>query len=210
MPDQLAVPQWKSIPDPVEDLSRQGYKFIAGIDEVGRGCLAGPVVACAVILPYPNEIDGIRDSKQLSDKKRRTLSKEIKSIAISFALGEISAKKVDKFGIQQASILAMAEAVRGLRVAPDYLLIDGRIKLPFNIPQRGIIRGDSLSKTIGAASIIAKVYRDDLMIRHDTTFPEYQFAKHKGYGTKIHREAIREFGPTHLHRKSFSRVKEYV
>ncbi|MFC2075029.1 ribonuclease HII [Bdellovibrionota bacterium] len=210
MPDQPGLSSRKPFPDPVEDLSRQGYKLIAGIDEVGRGCLAGPVVAAAVILPFPCSVQGIRDSKQLTDKKRRKLTVEIKQIALGWALGEMSAECVDKFGIQQASILAMAEAVKGLNLVPDYLLIDGRIKLPFNIPQQGIIRGDNISQAIAAASIVAKVYRDDLMISHDSTFPQYQFAKHKGYGTTLHREAIRKFGPIPLHRKSFSRVKEYV
>lgn len=196
--------------DPFFELSMNGYKLVAATDEVGRGCLAGPVVAAAVILPFPCPIDGIRDSKKLTDKKRRVLSEEIKKNAISWNICAVEVKEIDSKGIQKSSILAMTKAVQGLSEKPSFILIDGKFTLPISISQKGFIRGDDLSIAIGAASIIAKVYRDDLMIALEKEYPGYGFVEHKGYGTKFHCAAIKKLGPSPMHRVTFSKVKEYV
>lgn len=196
--------------DPFIELSMKGFKLIAATDEVGRGCLAGPVVAAAVLLPYPCKIVGIRDSKKLSDKKRRTLSVEIKETALSWSIQEVSVREIETIGIQKASILAMTKAVQDLSQKPEFILIDGKFSLPIPIPQKGYVRGDDLSIAIGAASIIAKVYRDDLMIKLEDEFPGYGLASHKGYGTEQHCSSIRTLGPSSIHRATFAKVKEYV
>ena len=199
-----------SIKDPFIELSMKGYGLIAATDEVMRGCLAGPVVAAAVIMPFPCGIEGIRDSKKLTDKKRRILSAEIKKNALSWNIQEVSVSEIDTIGIQRASILAMTKAVKNLSVKPEFVLIDGKISLPLPIPQKGFIRGDDISIAIGAASIIAKVYRDDLMIELDKTFPGYGFPSHKGYGTELHCSLIKRLGPSTIHRTTFAKVKEFV
>ena len=186
-----------------KELWSSGIQYIAGVDEVGRGCLFGDVVAAAVIMPVGLVIDGINDSKKLSEKKRESLYEVITSQAISYSIARISAKVVDEINIKQASRLAMRKAVEGLSVQPEYLLIDAE-QIDSFIAQQAIIKGDARSQTIGAASILAKVTRDRLCTQDwDTQYPQYQIAKHKGYGTKLHNELILEHGPSPLHRQSF-------
>ena len=182
----------------------KGYKLIAGTDEVGRGPIAGPVVAASVILP-PNEIIfDIDDSKKLSEKKREILEKQIKEVALAYQIIEIDAAYIDKINILNASKLAMAKAVANSSLKPDMILIDGNQNIPIEIDQKLIIGGDSKSISIAAASILAKVYRDKLMCQLDTVYPAYDFKSNKGYGTKAHYEAIKKLGLTPLHRRSFS------
>ena len=180
----------------------KGYKYIAGVDEVGRGPLAGPVVCCAVIMPLSEPIDGVDDSKKLSEKKREELSKIIREKAISISTYEVSAERIDEINILNAVKECMVNAVAGLSVKPDITLVDG-VDTHLPIKAEYIIKGDSLSYTIGCASIVAKVYRDNLMKEYAKTYPEYSFEKHKGYGTKTHIEKIKEIGPCKLHRKTF-------
>ncbi len=187
----------------------EGYKNIAGIDEAGRGPLAGPVVAACVILPVGIEIKGINDSKKLSSKKRNEFFDIIHSNAIDIGVGIISEKIIDDINIYQATILAMKKAISELKQqSPDFLLIDGLCLKNFHIPNDKIIRGDSLSISIAAASIIAKVTRDRIMEEFDKIYPLYNFAKHKGYGTKCHLESIIKYGATNIHRKTFRGVKK--
>lgn len=179
-----------------------GLKFIAGVDEVGRGPLAGPVVCAAVIMPTDDIVDGVTDSKKLSAKKREELSKIIREKALACSIFEVSEREIDEINILQAVKKCMTGAVMGLKIKPDVVLCDGLdIGLPFNTEY--IIKGDFKSYTIGCASIVAKVYRDNLMIKKAEEFPEYGFDKHKGYGTKAHIDKIREIGPCSLHRKTF-------
>lgn len=185
----------------------QGYKYIAGVDEVGRGPLAGPVVCAAVIMPIDDLIEGIDDSKKLSEKKRNMLSDLIKQKAICYNIVEISPEKIDEINILEATKLCMKNALEGLSIKPDVALIDA-LKLDIDIPVVNIIKGDFLSYSIGAASIIAKVYRDNLMVQMAEKYPQYSFEKHKGYGTAAHISAIKEFGATPIHRRSF--IKKFV
>ncbi len=185
----------------------QGYKYIAGVDEVGRGPLAGPVVCAAVIMPIDDLIEGIDDSKKLSEKKRNMLSDLIKQKAICYNIEEISPEKIDEINILEATRLCMKNALEGLSIKPDVALIDA-LKLDIDIPVVNIIKGDFLSYSIGAASIIAKVYRDNLMVQMAEKYPQYSFEKHKGYGTAAHISAIKEFGATPIHRRSF--IKKFV
>lgn len=185
----------------------QGYKYIAGVDEVGRGPLAGPVVCAAVIMPINDLIEGIDDSKKLSEKKRNMLSDLIKQKAICYNIEEISPEKIDEINILEATKLCMKNALEGLSIKPDVALIDA-LKLDIDIPVVNIIKGDFLSYSIGAASIIAKVYRDNLMVQMAEKYPQYSFEKHKGYGTAAHISAIKEFGATPIHRRSF--IKKFV
>ncbi len=179
-----------------------GYKLIAGVDEVGRGPLAGPVVCAAVIMPTDQLIDGVTDSKKLTEKKRKTLSEIIKNKAISYCIYEIWQDEIDSINILEAVKKCMVKAVEGLSVKPDVTLVDGiNTYLPINAEY--IVKGDLNSYTIGCASIIAKVYRDEMMVNFSKEFPEYGFEKHKGYGTKAHIEKIKEIGPCKLHRKTF-------
>lgn len=180
-----------------------GYKIIAGIDEAGRGPLAGPVVASAVILPRDLKIEGIKDSKVIPQKEREYLYQEIFNKAVSVGIGLSSEEEIDCINILQASILAMTRAVSSLTVNPDILLIDAIRLKGINIRQEPIIKGDSKSASIGAASIIAKVTRDRIMIDYHEKYPEYGFNNHKGYATKAHIDAIRKFGLSPIHRKSF-------
>ena len=183
-----------------------GLEYVAGVDEVGRGPLAGPVVACAVILPKGAIIEGVCDSKALSPKRREELAETIKRKALSWALGVIEPQEIDKINILRASLKAMGIAVKGLRPQPHALLIDGNQPIETGLPQRAIPRGDSLSHTISCASIIAKVHRDALMVHYHALYPVYNFLKNKGYPTKDHREAILRHGPCPIHRRSFKGV----
>lgn len=182
---------------------RRGYHVIAGIDEAGRGPLAGPVVAAAVVLPQGYEHPEIDDSKKLSAKKRERLYEVIQKDAISIGVGLSEVSVIDSINILRATLLAMKEAVCGLSAQPDYLLIDGRNGIELDIPQDAIVRGDSLSISIAAASIIAKVSRDRLMDMYHRQFPGYNFLHNKGYGTREHREAIVKDGRCKIHRRSF-------
>ncbi len=186
-----------------------GFLSIAGIDEAGRGPLAGPVVSAAVILPKNFDDDRVTDSKKLTHKKRDVLFDLINEHAISVGVGIVSPEQIDDINILQASLLSMVIAVDQLQQAPDFLLIDGIFKIDSELPQEVIKKGDSLSISIAAASIIAKVTRDRIMLGYDEKYPQYGFAKHKGYPTKAHKEAIRESGVCPIHRKSFKGVKEF-
>ncbi len=184
-------------------------KLIAGVDEAGRGPLAGPVVCACVIMPMESEkiIEGVNDSKKLSAKKREELFDKIVDIAISYSIVEIDEKKIDEINILQATKLGMKKAVENLKVMPDLVLVDA-VKIDVALPQENIIKGDALSYNIAAASILAKVYRDKLMENLDKKYPEYNFAKHKGYGTKAHIEALKKYGKCEIHRETF--IKKFV
>ncbi|OQO68640.1 ribonuclease HII [Enterococcus villorum] len=187
----------------------QGHEWIAGIDEVGRGPLAGPVVAAAVILPKNEQILGLNDSKQLSEKKRTTLYEQIQQKAIAIGIGLIDERKIDEVNIYEASKLAMIQAVEKLAVKPSYLLIDA-MTLELPIPQEKLIKGDARSVSIAAASIIAKVYRDNLMKKYEELYPGYGFGHNAGYGTKEHLQGLADLGITPIHRKTFAPVKNYL
>jgi ribonuclease HII len=190
------------------DARKRGYSRIAGVDEAGRGPLAGPVVAAAVIFPEGYSHGEINDSKQLSERKRERLYDTIKADALAVGLGVIEAQWIDEMNILQASLLAMKEAVSDLRLAPDYLLIDGHRRVAIDLPPEAIVRGDALSVTIAAASIVAKVSRDRIMEIYHRQFPQYNFLKNKGYGTQEHIRAIRRFGLCKIHRKTFHLRKD--
>lgn len=185
------------------ELYHSGVKFIAGIDEVGRGSLAGPVYACAVILPQNSFIGRVNDSKKLSAKAREILDGEIRNLALDFSIGIVDEKTIDKINIYNATCLAMKKAIDNLKVKPDYVLSDAMKIKGINIPQKSIIKGDTLSISIASASIIAKVARDKFMIKMHDEYPFYSFNKNKGYGTKQHIEAIKYSGICLMHRKSF-------
>ena len=189
---------------------RRGYHRIAGVDEVGRGPLAGPVVAAAVILPRDGIGERLFDSKKISSKKREDLYDIILSKAEGVGIGTIGQEEIDLLNIFQATLKAMAQAVEGLPIPPDFVLIDGTHGPTLSIPQKPIRKGDCLCNSIAAASIIAKVTRDRMMLEFHRQYPQYNFAKHKGYGTKEHLRAIEKFGVCELHRRTFRGVKEYV
>ncbi len=182
-----------------------GYTAVAGVDEVGRGPLAGPVVCAAVILPLDEErrILGIDDSKKLSAKRREELAERIRETARAFSIAEVDERTIDEINILQATRLGMKRAIEGLTLPPDFVLTDGNMTLDISMPQKSIVKGDALVYSIGAASIVAKVYRDELMRRYAEEFPEYGFEKNVGYGTKKHIEAIREVGACRIHRRTF-------
>ena len=180
-----------------------GVKIICGVDEAGRGPLAGPVCAAAVILPPHLEIPGLTDSKKLTDKKRRELFPIIKEQAIAYGIGLASEQEIDEINILQATFLAMQRALDQLDVKPELALIDGNREKDFGLPVKTVVKGDSLSMNIAAASILAKVTRDDLMVALAGEYPQYGFEIHKGYGTKAHYAALREFGASPIHRMSF-------
>ena len=188
-------------------LYEEGYKLIAGVDEAGRGALAGPVCAAAVILPQDLVIEGINDSKKLTEKKREQLFDVIINSAIAYSIDFSSPSVIDEINIKQATSLAMHNAVKNLNVSADFVIIDGNDKIPYDIPYRYIVKGDAKSQTIAAASILAKVSRDRLMVELDKEYPEYGFAKHKGYGTKVHCEAIQKYGVLPVHRRNFMTAK---
>jgi ribonuclease HII len=188
----------------------EGFSIIAGIDEAGRGPLAGPVVAAAVILPEGLMIPGVDDSKKLTEQKREKLFEVIMGRAISVGIGIVDPDVIDRINILQATRLAMLKAVEQLTPQPDYLLIDGITRINSSIPQKTVKKGDSLSLSIAAASIIAKVTRDRLMVEMDHMYPGYGLAGHKGYGSALHMEAIRRLGPSPIHRLTFGGVKEHI
>ena len=179
-----------------------GAKYVAGVDEVGRGPLAGPVVCCAIIMPLDALIEGVTDSKKLTENKRENLSKEIKERAIAYSIFEVDESEIDRVNILNAVKNCMTKAVENLSVKPDITLVDG-VDTHLDINAEYVIKGDLNSYTIGCASIVAKVYRDNLMKDYAKEFPDYGFEKHKGYGTKTHIEKIKEIGPCKLHRKTF-------
>lgn len=184
-------------------LRQQGYQRIAGIDEAGRGALAGPVVAAAVILPTNCQISGVTDSKQLTPRKRAGLFDEIYRTAVAVGVGRVDNKEIDQINILQATMGAMAQAIVQITPVPDYALVDGTHLPAISLPARAIPKGDTLIQSIAAASIIAKVTRDRLMIELNETYPGYGFHVHKGYGTPLHRQAIAQLGPCPIHRRSF-------
>ena len=194
---------------PFPDLSfeyeayRQGYKYVAGIDEAGRGCLAGPVVAAAVILPLGLIIDGVNDSKKLTPAKREFFYQLIKQHSVATSIGIVDNEDIDRINILRATIRAMEMAVKDLKIPPDYLLIDAVSLSDLHIPQKSIIKGDMLSASIASASIIAKVTRDRLMVQLHSMLPQYNFIAHKGYGTRDHIARLRLYGPSGIHRRSF-------
>ncbi len=184
-----------------------GYKFVAGVDEAGRGPLAGPVCAAAVILPEDAVIEGVNDSKKLTEKKREKLFDVIREVAIAYSVEFVYPDVIDEINIRKATSLAMHNAVKNLKVNADFVIIDGNDNYPYDIPYEYVIKGDAKSQTIAAASILAKVSRDRLMLEYDEKYPEYGFGKHKGYGTKAHMEAIQKYGVLDIHRKSFMTAK---
>lgn len=188
---------------------QEGYQYIAGIDEVGRGPLAGPVVAAAVMLPPDFYLPGIDDSKKLNEKKREQFCMKIKESAIAIGIGIIDNDEIDRINIFAATKKAMLEAISQLEPKPEFLLIDA-VKLDTSYPQEPIIKGDGRSISIAAASIVAKVTRDQILKDYDLQYPHYGFANHAGYGTKEHLEAIQIYGITPIHRKSFAPIKEYI
>ena len=186
-----------------KELLDSGYKIICGVDEAGRGPLAGPVYAAAVILPFGLDIKGINDSKKLSEKKRDELFDLIIQNALSYSIAFSTVEEIENLNILNASQLAMNRAVETLNIKTDYALIDGNIARGFKIPCKTVIKGDALSPSIAAASILAKVSRDRFCMEMHEQYPEYGFNKHKGYGTKAHYEALKQYGPCHFHRRSF-------
>jgi len=186
-----------------QEAYQDGYLVIAGVDEAGRGPLAGPVVAASVILPVGYINPEINDSKQLSAKKREKLYEVIKKDALAIGIGVIESPVIDQVNILQATLMAMADAVDDLSMLPDYILVDGLHRIPGNISQKTIVKGDTLSVSIASASIIAKVSRDRIMEIYHRQFPQYNFLKNKGYGTREHREAIQSHGLCKIHRRSF-------
>ena len=189
---------------------QSGYKQIAGIDEAGRGALAGPVIAAAVILPIDCSLDGLNDSKQLSPKQRDRLCDEIQRVAVAVGVGAIDNQVIDRLNILNATLLAMQEAVENLTPQPDYLLVDGLHLPQVDIPGKAIPKGDSRSYSIAAASIIAKTTRDKRMIALDSAYPNYGFRKHKGYPTAQHRQAIAQFGASDIHRHTFKLLPDQI
>lgn len=181
----------------------KGYQLICGVDEAGRGPLAGPVCAAAVILPADIDIPGLNDSKKLSDKKRRELFPIIQEKAVAYAIAFADHKEIDEINILQATYLAMERAISQLSIKPDLALIDGNRAKDFGIPVQTVVQGDSLSASIAAASVLAKVTRDDYMLKMAEEYPQYGFEVHKGYGTKAHYAALTEHGPSSIHRMSF-------
>jgi len=192
-------------------LISQGFKLIAGVDEVGRGPLAGPIVAAAVILPHKFSLPGLNDSKKLTAKARERLFKEIHKVAIGIGIASVGHKMIDKINIGQANLLVMKLAVEKLLVLPEYLLLDGgRSRVALRIAQIGISGGDRKCASIAAASIIAKVIRDAMMMEYHEKYPRYGFARHKGYGTAEHLKRLEQYGPCAIHRRSFAPVSSFL
>ena len=190
------------------ELIAQGFINVCGVDEAGRGPLCGPVCAAACILPVGLVIEGLNDSKKLTEKKREKLFDIITNEAIAYSIATASVEEINELNILEATLLAMRRAIEGLSVKADFALIDGNINRDFPLPARAVIHGDALSPSIAAASILAKVTRDRLCYELDCDYPQYGIAKHKGYGTKVHMDALREFGPAPIHRKQFIRFLE--
>lgn len=208
------MPLWSSAPAPGDtfaierSLWQGGYATVAGADEAGRGPLAGPVVAACVVLPRDCDYGRFRDSKQLSHAAREELAGVLVGLDAQIGVGVVDAAEIDRINILQASLLAMRLAVEQLPHAPDFLLVDGKFTVPMPIPQRALIKGESRSASIAAASIVAKVRRDAIMDHYHDQFPQYNFQQHKGYPTAEHRRIIREIGPCSIHRLSFKPVRE--
>ena len=200
--EKLALEKWQQMSLYEKALNAKGYLYIAGVDEAGRGPLAGPVTAAAVILSPDTYLPGLNDSKQLSEKKREQLAIQIKETAIAWACVSVDHATIDRINILQATKLAMKQALAELSPQPDYVLLDA-LTLDIALPQEGIIKGDALSVSIAAASIIAKTTRDHLMQEYDHLYPEYQFGKHKGYPTPLHKELLRQYGFSPIHRRTF-------
>ena len=182
---------------------QKGHFLIAGMDEVGRGPLAGPVCVACVVMPLDDIIEGIDDSKKVSEKKRKLLFEQIKEKAIAYSIEMVDEQTIDQINILQATKLCMKKAVENLGLKPDVVLVDAISSLDIDVPIRGMVKGDALSYSIGCASILAKVTRDEYMVKLAEEYPEYGFEKHKGYGTKVHIEALKEYGPCVYHRLSF-------
>ena len=182
----------------------KGFKYVCGVDEAGRGPLAGPVFAAAVILPEDLEIEGLNDSKKISEKKREQLFEIVKEKAVAYSVAFATVEEIEQFNILEATYLAMNRAIEGLNISADYALIDGnRVPRNIKIPCETVIKGDAKSCSISAASILAKVSRDRLLLEYDEQYPEYEFKKHKGYGTAAHYEAVKKYGLCPIHRPSF-------
>ena len=188
-------------------LQEKGYRYIAGVDEVGRGPLAGPVVCAAVIMPLEESeiIEGVDDSKKVSEKKREKLAELIKEKALCYAIFEVDEKKIDEINILEATKEGMKQALLALEITPDVVLTDGNMTIDIPFKQHSIIHGDALSYSIGAASIVAKVYRDKMMDEYAKVYPKYAFEKNKGYGTAVHIQAIKEYGLCPIHRRTFTK-----
>ncbi len=193
-----------------EELRKNNVKYIAGVDEAGRGPLAGDLVVSAVILPIDFKIDGLYDSKSISDKKRREAFELIKKHALAYSIINITPEEVDEYNIYKATQIGMKRAVDSLSVKPEHVLIDAMPLPELTIDSTSIIKGDTLSASIAAASILAKVTRDDQIIEMSKKYPNYHFDKHKGYGTKLHLEMLEKYGPCDIHRKSYKPVKQYL
>jgi ribonuclease HII len=204
---QADRPTWTIGFDFEEQARSEGFMFVAGVDEVGRGCLAGPVVAAACILDLSKTVPAkLNDSKKLTAKQRAEIGEELRSTALAFAIGAVEAEEIDQINILEATKKAMLLAIESLKPKADFLLVDALQLKQVRLPQKSIIKGDSISYSIAAASVIAKTYRDALMTGYDSEFPQYGFAEHKGYGAASHRAAIKEHGPCPLHRKTFRGV----
>ena len=188
-------------------LQEKGYRYIAGVDEVGRGPLAGPVVCAAVIMPLDESeiIEGVDDSKKVSEKKREKLAELIKEKALCYAIFEVDEKKIDEINILEATKEGMKQALLALKITPDMVLTDGNMTIDIPFKQHSIVHGDALSYSIGAASIVAKVYRDKMMDEYAKVYPKYAFEKNKGYGTAVHIQAIKEYGLCPIHRRTFTK-----
>ncbi len=191
-------------------LWQTGFRLIAGVDEAGRGSLAGPVIAAAVIFPPPFWIKGLADSKRLKAERREELFERIKDLALSWGIGVVEAEAIEAFNILRASLLAMERAITSLSPPPDYILIDGNHLPTVSLPGIALPKGEAKSPSIAAASILAKVTRDRLMTEYHRVFPQYGFLRNKGYGTKAHLEAIRSYGPSPIHRRTFRGVREHI
>ncbi len=199
--------QWRLGFDFEHQAIADGFAFVAGVDEVGRGCLAGPVVAAACILDTTKPVPkGLNDSKKLTLKQRNEIASELRETAVGFAVGVVEAGEIDRINILEATKVAMIKAIEALSPAADHILIDALSLKHLRIPQKAIIKGDSISYSIAAASVIAKTYRDNLMVDYDTVYPQYGFAGHKGYGAAVHLQAIKVHGPCPLHRMTFRGV----
>ena len=188
-----------------QSLLDKGYKYVCGVDEAGRGPLCGPVVAAACILPIGLYIEGLNDSKKLTPKKRKQVYEAIIEHAIAYCIAEASVEEINELNILEADMLAMRRAVEGLQIKANFAIIDGNISRGFDIPTMTVIKGDATCPSIAAASILAKVTRDEMCEQMDKDYPQYGIGKHKGYGTKQHMEALREYGPAPIHRKKFIR-----
>ncbi len=192
------------------DLHQQGYDFVAGVDEAGRGPLAGPVVAACVVLPVDCDYRIFRDSKKLTPAARERLFQTLHTIGARIGVGSVSERGIDRHNILQASLLAMRQAVKILPSSPSYLLVDGKFPVPCSLPQQALVKGESRSASIAAASIVAKVVRDRMMKCYHAIFPQYNFCKHKGYPTVDHKQRIVKYGPCIIHRRAFRGVREHL